>query len=109
MRQGSSSASCSPACRPSRKKGIVLPWDHGSEGGKRLPTRMCMYNAPIAGKQIAKAYTKPQQELIGRIPRAICSDEEGHRRITRIGSFDSCGSRRASCGTIASCRTCIRM
>ena len=24
-----------------------------------------MYNAPIAGKQIAKVYTKPQQELIG--------------------------------------------
>lgn len=75
-----------------QKKEIVLPWDHGSEGGKRLPTRMRMYNAPIAGKQIAKVYTKPQQELIGRILRAICSDEEGHRRITRNGTFDSSGS-----------------
>jgi hypothetical protein len=75
-----------------QKKEIVLPWDHGSEGGKRLPTRMRMYNAPIAGKQVAKVYTKPQQELVERILRAICSDEDGYRRISRNGNFDSSGS-----------------
>lgn len=80
-----------------QKKEIVLPWDHGSEGGKHLPTRMRMYNAPIAGKRIGKIYSKPQQELIERILRAISSDEDGYRRVTRNGTFDSSGSL-AGCG-----------
>ncbi|HWG43340.1 MAG TPA: DUF3500 domain-containing protein [Gemmataceae bacterium] len=70
-----------------QKKDVVLPWDHGSEGGKRRPARLRMYNAPI-GKHIDKVYTKPQQELIERILRAISSDEDGYRRITRNGTFD---------------------
>jgi hypothetical protein len=79
-----------------QKKEIVLPWDHGS-GGQSLPTRLRMFNAPIGGKRIATVYSKPQQELIGRILRSICSDEEGYRRITRNGTFDTSGSL-AGCG-----------
>ncbi len=79
-----------------QKKDVVLAWDHGSEGGKRRPTRLRMFNAPI-GKQIAKVYTRPQQELIERILRAICSDEDGYRRISRNGNFDTSGSL-AGCG-----------
>ena len=74
-----------------QKKEIVLPWDHGSDDGKRTPTRLRMYNSPINGKLISKVYTKPQQELIDRILRAISSDEEGYRRLSRNGNFDTGG------------------
>lgn len=73
---------------PEQKPNVVLPWDHGSEGGKATPTRMRMFNAAI-GKKIGEVYTKPQQELVGRILRSICSDEDGYQRITRNGTFDN--------------------
>lgn len=75
-----------------QKQQVVLPWNHGAENGKKLPTRLGMYNAPIGGKKIGAHYTKPQQELIARILRAISSDEDGYRRITRDGTFDNSGS-----------------
>jgi hypothetical protein len=75
-----------------QKKQIVLPWDHGSAGGKVLPTRMKMYNSPIGGKKIGDVYNRQQQELVERILRSICSDDEGFRRITRNGTFDTSGS-----------------
>ena len=53
---------------------------------------MGMYNGPIGKKTIGKNYTKPQQELVERILRAISSDEDGYRRITRNGTFDGSGS-----------------
>lgn len=74
-----------------QKKELVLPWDH-REGGNAILTRLRMYNGPIGDKHISEHYTKPQQELIGRILRSICSDEEGYQRITRNGTFDSSGS-----------------
>lgn len=75
-----------------QKKEVILPWDHGSEGGKRTPTRLRMFNTPIGKKHIADVYTPAQQELIEQTLRAICSDEEGYRRISRNGKFDSSGS-----------------
>ncbi|HXG11375.1 MAG TPA: DUF3500 domain-containing protein [Gemmataceae bacterium] len=72
-----------------QKAEAVLPWDHGAAKG--IPTRLGMYNRPI-GKRIGEVYTKPQQELLERILKAICSDEEGYRRISRNGNFDSSGS-----------------
>lgn len=72
-----------------QRKELVLPWDHGSEKG--LPTRLGMYNRAI-GKRIADAYTKPQRELLERILRSICSDENGYERISRNGTFDTSGS-----------------
>jgi hypothetical protein len=49
---------------------------------------MGMYNDAIGGKHIGDHYTKAQQELILKILRAISSDEDGFRRITRNGTFD---------------------
>ncbi len=68
---------------PEQKRTLVLPWDHASRHG--------MFNAPI-NQRIGAAYTRPQQELIGRILRGICSDDQGYRRITRNGTFDNSGS-----------------
>lgn len=68
-----------------QKKDLVLAYDHGA--GKGTPTRMKMYNAAI-GKKIGDSYTAAQQELIERILRAISSDENGYRCITRNGTFD---------------------
>src|SRR5262249_36193760 len=73
-----------------QKKDVMLPWDHRKNGDKGPLTRMGMYNGPIA-KPIGKVYTKPQQELLDRILRAVSSDEDGYQRITRNGTFD--GSR----------------
>jgi hypothetical protein len=73
---------------PDQKKTIILPWDHGSTNGKSLPTRMGMYNDAIGGKHIGDHYTKAQQELILKILRAISSDDDGFRCITRGGTFD---------------------
>lgn len=74
-----------------QKKTIVLPWNHGSKNGKGLPTRLGMFNRPIMNLTIEKNYDKKQQELVQRILKAISSDEEGYKCITRNGTFD--GSR----------------
>jgi hypothetical protein len=79
-----------------QKRTLVLPWDHQTSG--RL-TRMGMYNAPI-GRPIGQTYTPPQQELIERILKAISSDEDGYRRISRNGTFDSSGSLQGCGATI---------
>jgi hypothetical protein len=79
-----------------QKTKILLPFEHGANG-RGLPTRMKMYNAPIMGKRIGDNYTKPQQELIQRILRSLCADENGWRQISRNGtwdgskSFEGCG------------------
>jgi hypothetical protein len=74
-----------------QKKDLMFPFDHGADNGKRTPSRLRMYNAPFAGKSIGRAYTKPQQELVERILKAMCSDDEGYRRISRGGRFDTGG------------------
>jgi hypothetical protein len=75
---------------PEQKQDVVLAWDHGSNSGKNTPTRKRMYNRAI-GKTIGETYTPAQQELIDHILRAIASDEDGYRQLTRGGTFD--GSR----------------
>jgi hypothetical protein len=74
-----------------QKKAVVLDWDHVARGS-RIPTRLRMYNAPIDNKRIGDVYTKPQQELLTRILKAICSDDDGFRRISRNGTWDTSGS-----------------
>jgi hypothetical protein len=74
-----------------QKKLILLPWDHGAAKGATA-TRLRMYNGPIMNRKIGDIYTKTQQELIERILRAISSDEEGYKRVTRNGTFDGSGS-----------------
>ncbi len=81
-----------------QRRQIVLPWNHGTGNNNATPTRMRMYNAALNNQRIGQIYNQQQQELIARILRSICSDEEGHRRITRNGTFDgsqnfgACGS-----------------
>jgi hypothetical protein len=63
-----------------QKKMVVGPFES--------PDRTKFYNAAL-GKKIGDAYTKPQQELVGHILRAICSDENGWRQISRGGTWDA--------------------
>jgi hypothetical protein len=83
---------------PEQKKELVLPWDHVQKG-QSVPTRLRMFNSAIEDKIIEESYTKPQQELVGRILRSICSDDEGYARISRNGNFDGSGSL-GGCGAI---------
>jgi hypothetical protein len=78
---------------------LVLPWNHGAEGEKGLPTRLGMYNAPIGNKKIGDHYTAPQQELIERILRSISAGEDGYRQLSRNGTFDNSKSL-TSCGAL---------
>src|SRR3954466_755184 len=57
-----------------QKRAVVLPAD--------APERMKIFNAAL-GKKIGEVYTKPQQELLGRILRALSSGEDGWRQISR--------------------------
>lgn len=63
-----------------QKADVVSPFDS--------PNRLKIYNQAL-GKPIGKAYTKPQQELVSRILRAICSDEDGWKQISRGGTWDA--------------------
>jgi hypothetical protein len=80
-----------------QKKQLVKPLDDGA-GASRVATRLRIYNGPL-GPTIGKAYTKPQQELIERILRAISSDEEGYRRLSRNGNWDTGGGMQG-CGAV---------
>lgn len=72
-----------------QKKAVVLPID--------APERVKIYNAAM-GKKIGEVYTKPQQELLGRILRSLSSGEDGWRQISRgetwdaSKAFENCGA-----------------
>jgi Protein of unknown function (DUF3500) len=73
-----------------QKKAVVKPWDH--------PARKSVNPNKALDKKIGAVYTKPQQELLERIVKAISSDDKGWHQITRAGtwdaskSFDQCGA-----------------
>jgi len=71
-----------------QKTQVVMPFNHRI-GNSQTPTRLGMYNASINANNIGTVYTAAQKELNQRILRAICADEEGHRRVTRNGTFDN--------------------
>jgi hypothetical protein len=73
-----------------QKRQAVYPWNHGAGGAGQLPSRLRMLNNAF-GTQISRVYTAPQQELIQRILRAICADEEGYNRIATVIRTDSRG------------------
>jgi hypothetical protein len=81
-----------------QKKNVLLPFDHGAGKGK-LPTRLGMYNSPVLNQKIGVVYTKGQQELIEKILRSMVSGEEGYRRISRNGTWDTTGSLQ-NCGCV---------
>jgi len=83
---------------PDQKKQVVRPWDYAGRGRGR-PLRLGMYNSPIEGVRVGSVYTRTQQELIERTLKAICSGEEGYRRISRLGRFDGSKSL-AGCGAM---------
>jgi hypothetical protein len=75
-----------------QRRDAVYPWNHGAQGNQPA-TRLRFYNEPaIRGQHtIGDIYTQAQQELVERILRAIASDEDGFRQLTRGGTYD--GSR----------------
>ncbi len=77
-----------------QKKAIQLPFDHGAKGA---PSRLGMYNAAFMNKKIGDVYTKPQQELLEKIVRAMVSGDDGYRRISRDGTWDA-SKTFANCG-----------
>jgi hypothetical protein len=66
-----------------QKKSLVLPWDD--------PARTAFFNSALKGQKLGEVYTKPQQDLISRIFKAILSGEEGYRTISRNNKWDSSG------------------
>lgn len=79
-----------------QKKQLIYPWDHGARG--RL-SRLTTPNSALFGKRIGQSYTKPQQEQVKKILRAILADDEAFTRISRNGSWD--GSRTfEGCGAV---------
>ena len=72
----------------SQKKAVISPIDD--------PKRMQIFNAAL-GAKIGDAYSKPQQELVGRILKSIAADEQGWRLLSRDGTWDASKSFEA-CG-----------
>src|SRR5262249_20716543 len=70
-----------------QRRSVVYPWDHGATQ-TQLPVPPRMFNQAY-GQRASQVYTRPQQELIQRIVRAICSDEEGFRRIATVVEHDN--------------------
>lgn len=69
-----------------QKRRVVLPWDHGAAAG--IPTRHRIFNS-ARGERISQVYTRPQQELITRILRSLCADDEGFRKINAVIETDN--------------------
>jgi hypothetical protein len=72
-----------------QRRDAVYAWDHGAGPG-RLATRLRMFNGSL-GRPIGQVYTRPQQELVQRIIRAICADDDGFNRIATVVRTDSFG------------------
>lgn len=72
-----------------QRTALVLPWDHREKEGAQL-TRHRMYNRFIS-QRIGNVLTKNQNELVQKIARAICSDEEGFGRIETVVKRDTGG------------------
>jgi hypothetical protein len=73
-----------------QKKKLVLPWDHKA-GGQPLPARLMTANAPVGKSVIGLEYDKKQAELLLKIFKSISNGEEGYKRLSRNGKFDSTG------------------
>ena len=72
-----------------QKKQVAFAWDHGAKSGNGIPTRLGMFNAPAIKSAVIKdAYTKPQQDLLHRVFKAICSGDDGYKRLSRNNTFD---------------------
>jgi hypothetical protein len=63
-----------------QKKAVVKPWDHKA--------RKSVNPNKALDKTIGSVYTKPQQDLLQKIVRAIASDDKGWDQISRKGTWD---------------------
>jgi hypothetical protein len=64
-----------------QKKAVVKPWDHAA--------RRSVNPNKALDKTIGSVYSKPQQELIERIVRALAADDKGWHQISRGGTWDA--------------------
>jgi Protein of unknown function (DUF3500) len=65
-----------------QKRAVVKPWDH--------PARKSVNPNKALDKKIGAVYTKPQQELLERIVRAItAADDKAWHQVTRAGTWDA--------------------
>jgi Protein of unknown function (DUF3500) len=64
-----------------QKKAVVKPWTDAR--------RLSVNPNRAMDKKIGAVYTKPQQELVERIVKAIASDDKGWHQITRAGTWDA--------------------
>ncbi len=64
-----------------QKKAIVKPWDH--------PARKTVNPNKALDKKIGAVLTKPQQELVERIVKAMASDDKGWNQVSRAGTWDA--------------------
>ena len=80
---------------PFQRQQLVFPWNYAGAG--TAPARLGVYNTAI-GKAIGETCTKTQRELIERIMMSMSSGDDGWRKITRNGGWDtdngilSCGA-----------------
>jgi hypothetical protein len=72
-----------------QRKIIVLPWDHRAKEGAQL-TRLGMYNRAIS-QPVSRVLEPNQRELVQKIVRNICSDDEGFKRISTVVTRDTGG------------------
>lgn len=80
-----------------QRRSVVYPWNHG-QSPSQLPVRLRMFNTPY-GRTASQVYTRPQQELVQRIVRAICNGDEGFRRVNTVIEQDNWN--RSSWGGVA--------
>jgi hypothetical protein len=80
---------------PYQRSQLVFPWNYTGAG--TTPARLGVYNTAI-GKAIGETLTKGQRELVERIMMSMSSGDDGWRKITRNGGWDtddgilSCGA-----------------
>jgi len=69
-----------------QRRQVVYPWNHG-QTPSQLPIRLRMYNSAY-GQRAGQVYTRPQQELVQRIVRAMCNGDEGYNRVRTVIETD---------------------
>lgn len=81
-----------------QKKKVVFAYDDKPEKDP-LPYRLHMVNAALKGVRIGDNYTKPQQELVEKIVKAMSSGDDGYYQISREGTWDG-SNRFTACGAL---------
>jgi hypothetical protein len=70
-----------------QKRSAMYAWNHGATATAPA-IRNRIYNA-AQGRRVGQIYTENQQELIGRILRAMTADDQAFRRINTVINADT--------------------